>query len=196
MRGDDRTNDRQSQSRASGRPVARVLRAPEALEEVRQIRGRDARPLVDDAEHGPPRFTGQDDPHVATGRGVPRGVVDQVADHLLKPVGRAQDLGSPAFHRHGDPPVGRDGVVRLHRKSGGASQVDAPERQLAGRPFDALELEEVVGEPREAVRLADDGREEALLILGAHLVVEEGLGRQTDPRERGPKLVTHGGDEA
>jgi hypothetical protein len=87
MRLDDLQNDRQTQTGAVG---ASSLAAPEALEDVRPIVGRDPRPAVLDTDRAP--LVDFDD-HLGSRRRMHERVFDQIAQRIFDRAHRRRSPG-------------------------------------------------------------------------------------------------------
>ncbi len=122
-------------------------------------------------------------------------VVDEVEHHLLQPVHVAENQRRPTVDGQRHVAVLQQRLEHRRRAVGGEPQVDLRQRQLAGRALDALEREQVVGEPAQPLGLERDRREEALLVLGVDVAVEQRLGGAADGGERRAQLVAHVRDE-
>ena len=170
---------------ARARHRARLRRAVEALEHVRQVVGLDPRSLVVDGQ-GPVRHPHRDR---AVGRSPLGGVVEQVGDGALDGPGLALD------------PPGQGGHVELAARRAEPDPRDGPVDHLGeveglhdlGQRLVAGELDEVADEVRQLLDLGADVVEELGLLLGREPAGLVGLGEQVEVRaqrgERRPQLV-------
>ena len=150
----DLPHDRQPEARAGHRPG--LVGAPEALEDVRLVLGRDAGPLVVDREHPGGEADGD-----GAACGAPlRGVVEQVEDRPLQPGGIAGD--PPVVEAHVELDAGRAAADPGQGPLGDVGQVDRLDDR--GRLVLAGEDDQV----------PDEGGE--LLDLGAYVVEQLAAG--------------------
>ena len=181
-----RTIDRPRPDSAAPR-VARGVDAVEAVEHVRQVLGRDARPAVLDDQHdlGAGRRRPQRD--AAAARRVAHGVGDQVLQHLLEP---------PLVAKHGfgaraDVPFERDAalveraLVPGERALEQAGERDRLALERSTAAVETGEVEEVADDGLEAQRLLGDDAE----IAGAGRVVLHGRRQR-----QGLEVAAHRGE--
>ncbi len=190
---DDRQAEPEPAVGAGDRPVGLA----EAVEDVRQEVGADADAGVGHPDDGVAPLLAQADLDPARPGGELDGVGEQVPDHLLQPVGVAEDRA----RQRADRDVEEDplGVGRrahgLERGVDDAAQLDRleVEPELAGD--DARDVEQVVDQLRleRALRsIVSSARAPAAAI---ELAGAQHLHPAEDGVERGPQLVGEGGQE-
>ena len=156
--GDQMADDGQTEPGASGTAAAGLLRAPEPVEHVRQVLGRDARACVGDRQDDLVAVPVRGQRDRAAGRGVPQRVGDQVAERLPHPDGvgvQPQRVLGPGaqFHLGGDP-VGRRHLLEQFVAAHGLAV------QTQGAGVGGREVLEVVDDALEDERLLVQGGEQ------------------------------------
>ena len=196
MRLRDLADDREPEPAPASRPRARLVGAPEAVEDPLPMLGGDAGAVVGDGEPRPAvELAVREADARALGRDAD-GVVEQVRDRPLEHVPVALD--DPARNDGGLERHGAGGCRRRELLARVLEQ--CPERNgLAagcGR-VEAGQREQIVGQPRHPVDRALDHRRRRGSALVGRLGVGEGeVEIGLDDRERRPQLVRGVGDEA
>ena len=144
-------DDGQADAQAPLRPGQRAVALGEEPEHLRQLLGRDADPVVPDADDDLLALPPGGEPDPAAALGVLRGVGQQVQDDLLDPrrVDVERQLAPLDRDAQGVPPLVDERPGRLDRLVEDRARVDEvlPEPDLAaGDPGD---VEQVVDEPDE-----------------------------------------------
>src|SRR5881398_2036656 len=188
-------DDRQAEARAAGGARAPGVDAIEALGEPGNVLGRNAHTGVADGEvaavvvHPPAHL------ERALGRGVLRGVVDEVRERRVD-LRLVADQLRVGLDLHPD-------IARVHRPGHGVLAQQREQRRHVDRlPAERLsglleprELEEVPDDARHALGLAAHLRDRRLKIRVERGIVAESLEIARDHGERGAQLVRGVGDE-
>lgn len=144
------THDRQADARASGRPRARLVGTPEALEDVLKVLGLDTDTRVCDLEHGGASFACDPHAHRAAGLGVAQGVREQVGDDLHEPVGVANDNGRLQVPIERDVLVPKGGGHTIGLRGRHRSQVERALLEEHPGPLGGGEPVDVIQQPGES----------------------------------------------
>jgi hypothetical protein len=171
----------------------------EPLEHRLAVGLRHAGPVVLDPDDEARPSLQQLDQHApALGRGELGRVREQVHHHLDQPVAVAADrrAGRLQVGRQRDPPLGGHPAGRGDALLDDLPQVAALDLPLHLPGLDLREVEHVVDQPGQPVRLAhDDLQEVSPLVLGEVGRVEQDLRERADRGQRRAQLVADGRDE-
>ena len=157
---DEGAGGRKPQAGARDPPAARARRAEEAVEEVLDLRRRDADPGVRHLEDRGRRVAAQADLHPAAVGRVLHGVRQQVVEHAaqVRAVGEQRERVGTGVERHVDAALARrrvdvgDGVARE------GAQVERLAVEVERARLGAGHEQEVVDHPVQAAGVAQDDR--------------------------------------
>ena len=186
-RVDELVDDRQPEPGADLGPHRRRARCVQPLEHVVALVGRDARPVVVDAHQ--PAAVVAGDRHVDAAAGELGRVRQQVAEHLLDPlgVGERRRRGAGRAHGEGEPGGLGGGEERPHGVVDGHREIMGHRVQRERPTVEAGQREEVGDEPIEPFGLGRDDRRGGGRI-GCRAVAD-GLGVAADGRQRRAQVV-------
>ena len=198
MRVEDALDQVQSETHAVAVEAAAAVGLVEAVEDERQVVGRDGLAVIAHGDIGLALRLPERDAQRAAGRGELDGVVHQVIEHARDGVGVGEHLhgvlgqlqidiellvvGARLKAEHGADDLLRD--VKL-----------APARQILARALKARHVEHAAHEAREPARLVGDGGEVLVLLILGDRAVENAVGKAGDGGHGGLELVRDVGDE-
>src|SRR5277367_2731357 len=195
---DDVFGDGEAEAGTAGFAGAGGVHTIEAFEDAFGIGEGDADAGIGDGDDGFARGGGGGDGDVSARRSVLDGVIEEILQHVAEQGGIAAHGGQ----LRGDGDLQSDFLAIGFEQSGfGAGfdefeQADGGEFQFHFSGFDAGELEQVVGEAREAHGVIADDFQEAAIVFGiVEGAGEKSFGETLDGGERRLEFVGDVGDE-
>ena len=174
-------------------PAAAGAAAVEAVEDPVPVGRCDARAVVGDLQVQAVRAGPRGHPHGAAGRAVPRGVVEQVGEHLVQPgaVGPGHGLRRRHVDREPDVAPGHRGLRHRRLEHLGHRDVTAVQRLGAG--VDPGQVQQLAHQPAEPLGLRQRDLQGGRVRVGH--AVDQVLQDRVQRRDRRPQLVADVRDE-
>ena len=195
---DDLTRDRQAEPGALRLTGESIADLPEFLENDFLVLGVDAGSVVPHVHTNGPRIVSQPDLDFALFLVAELGGVRKQVEHDLHQAVAVRENGGRALERGRDPdvPVLEKLAGRNDRVGDDLPHVDIRVVPLRIARFELGEIEHLIDEAGQPLRLLDDDAEEAFALLEVELgTVLQDLGERPDRRERRAQLVRHRRDE-
>ena len=194
---DDPANDRKAEPRASRVGRAGALAAVEPLEDVGQVRFRDADARVDDGDPRLPGLGVDADDDAAAGLRVPQAVLHEVVEDLLEPAGVGEDVDRKPRHlgRKLQVAIAGRGLEVFHGLGDEPPEIQVREGERHAAALAACQEEEVLRDPREVPHFEDRVADGLAVLLRRPFLFERHLERAAEHGQGRAQLVGDVGDE-